>query len=275
MHFAGCNQNTRVHLIVKGDNEKDRGREKGRVCVCVCVCVCGGGGGGGVGGGGVSAIGIVPGGHKPRHPFVNSLWLPPPLSSSPFSLSQSLLLLFLWRNSTSHFAGTLSRKYEQIWHFLFVPLLTTSSVPLHQRLCLSAPPPPILAISKVNTPLNAGLTHFHCGWFCFQFSHHLGHPTTSEEKRKLVSRNQNKKKTKQNKTNVANQPCKRQGHFPPPSELLSFKGTKACAKVPRKGNVGQNRARFSHFFCGSETVIAVFLPFFLSGRAWERPQSAA
>lgn len=56
-------------------------------------------------------------------------------------------------------------------------------------------PLPISAISKVNTPLNAGLTHFHCGWLCFQFSHHLSLPCTLEETRKLfLSRKQQKNK---------------------------------------------------------------------------------
>lgn len=50
------------------------------------------------------------------------------------------------------------------------------------------PPPPFSAISKVNTPLNAGLTHFHGGWLCFQFSHHLNLPSTLEEKGKTIVR---------------------------------------------------------------------------------------
>lgn len=93
------------------------------------------------------------------------------------------------------------------WHFLFFFSFSFSD----NFFCppaLAPPPPPIPAISKVNTPLNAGLTHFHCGWLCFQFSHY---PTTLEEKRKLLSRKK-----------VSNQ-CKRKIHFP---KLLSAKRDK-------------------------------------------------
>lgn len=125
----------------------------------------------------------------------------------------------------------------------------------------------IHAFSKVNTPLNAGLTHFHCGWLCFQFSHHFAPPTTTflDKKRKVLSRKQNKTKSIQpDMQKGSNIFCK----------LLCFKETKACMPKPR-GGMGLSRACFSLFLCGSELVIAVFLPFFLFGRAWERPQHTA
>lgn len=164
---------TQWQFIVKewqGDNEKGWEKEEG----------------GGVFGfrvGKGSALGIVP--ESP------SLYKQPLVSASPLRQSLHLPFWCLLHAASSHFAG---RKYGQIdasclllfWQFHLSP-------------CPSDPPDththtsPNPAISKVNTPLNAGLTHFHCGWFCFQFSHHLSHPTTSEEKRKLLSRKQKTK----------------------------------------------------------------------------------
>lgn len=166
---------------------------------------------------------------------------------------------------SSRFAGhsrTLGRK--QIDTACVSPILSSdnSICPHHQQ----HQHPPISAISKVNTPLNAGLTHFHCGWLCFQFSHQLSHPTTLREEREIPL---SRKQTKKRKTTTHAEGR----HISSPSCSV-LKGQKACREEMR-GKKKETRAPFSHFFCGSEMVIAVFLPFFLSGRAWERPLSAA
>lgn len=206
----------------------------------------------------LSALGIVPDGHKPLPPFINSPWLLL-LLSSPFCQSPLFFNACCTQHS-SHFAGTMGPSAEKIstnWHILFVPLFFWQF-----HLSPSTSNPPIPVISKVNTPLNAGLTHFHCGWFCFQFSHHLSHPTTSEEKRKLLSRKQ-KKFPIRHATET---------FFP---SCLVLKGQKHACKCQEETWGKTRHGSPSHFFCGSEMVIAVFLPFFLLGRAWERPQSAA
>lgn len=156
----------------------------------------------------LSALGIVPDGQSP------SLYKQPLASSPP--LRQSLRLSFhaCCTKPNSHFAGILGENMNK---------LTLHVCPSSDNLICPpapAPPPPNPAVSKVNTPLNAGLTHFHCGWFCFQFSHHLSHPTTSEEKRKLLSRKQKK---------GANQTCKRhKTHFFP--SCLVAKGQKCACR---------------------------------------------
>lgn len=136
-----------------------------------------------------------------------------PLTSTSL-LCQSLLLFFktVVHNPAPTDTQTLRRTYEGMDTFCFYScLLTISFVPTNTH-----PHPPVPAISKVNTPLNAGLTHFHCGWLCFQFSHQLGHPTTLEEKMKTFVQKTNK---------VASQTCRRKMHF---SKVPSVKGTKLC-----------------------------------------------
>lgn len=179
----------------------------------------------------------------------------PSLYKQPASLlCQSLLLSFMpvVHNSAPTVYWTSAENIKKLTLSVFTFLFWQFICP-HQHPSLT-PHPPIHAISKVNTPLNAGLTHFHCGWLCFQFSHQLSHPTTLEETWKKTFVQKTKK--------VAKQTCKREMH-------------KKHACRCRGETWGQNQACFSHFFCGSEMVIAAFLPFFLFGRAWERPQSAA
>lgn len=128
----------------------------------------------------------------------------------------------------------------------------------------SSCPSPNPAISKVNTPLNAGLTHFHCGWFCFQFSHHLSHPTTSEEKRKLLFRKQKKKSWGVEWVGggvlPANQTCKCGLLFFPCQVDLFKRGKSVGVWMPKRRRGGRKSEAF-HFSCSSEAVIAVFLPF--------------
>lgn len=125
------------------------------------------------------ALGIVPDGHSP-------------------SLYKQFLLLLLFvfpfHANPSH---TASQK-----RYLKVPFLAVSSVS-RPGTSIFHPQPQIFGISKINTTPNARLTQFRCGWFCFQFSHHLSHPTSSEEKEKTFVQTTTTKKAIQT----------RKGHF--------------------------------------------------------------
>lgn len=64
----------------------------------------------------LSALGIVPDGHKPLPPFINSLWLLPPLLPSSFCPSP-ILSLTVCPLQLKH-SGELSRKHEQKCHLM-------------------------------------------------------------------------------------------------------------------------------------------------------------
>lgn len=121
------------------------------------------------------ALGIVPDGQSP-------------------SLYKQFLLLLLFVFPLAQTQLALLQK-----NVLFC--LTMSSVP-RPGSTIFHPQPQIFANSKINTAPNTRLTHFHCGWFCFQFSHHLSHSTFSEVKEKSFREN---KKQQTNNPKNANQ----------------------------------------------------------------------
>lgn len=123
------------------------------------------------------ALGIVPDGHSPflYKQFLLLLLSVVPLTQTQLALFQENVLFFLTMASVS-------RPGNIIFH----------------------PQPQVFVISKINTAPNTRLTHFHCGWFCFQFSHHLSHSTLSELKKKTF--------TEKNKTNKKNANQTRKAH---------------------------------------------------------------
>lgn len=125
------------------------------------------------------ALGIVPDGQSP-------------------SLYKQFLLLLLFVFPLTQSQHTLLQKMTLSFFFL-----TMSSVP-RPGSRIFHPQPQFFASSKINTAPNARLTHFHCGWFCFPFSHHLSHPKSSEVKEKTFPE---KKVTNKQKMSTRQEKC--------------------------------------------------------------------